>query len=180
MWVTRRYPQTSRPRVFAGPGMRDGRGMGIRYYAYPVHPDQIEAARREPFDFLSPDPLMDAWGPADERPRMLYLDKCWYELQRLLAPAEADPRPRMAFELVRGAVQETDRGYIPYTAVHDPDVVAAIALDLERVRPVEDDAADAIGRCFVDAGYINSYLAAAQQFTSDLAAEGFGLVYLIG
>ncbi|WP_440712636.1 hypothetical protein [Gordonia sp. FQ] len=157
--------------------------MGIRYYAYPIRPDQVGAARLDPWPFLSDDPLMDAWARDEDRPRMLYLDKCWYELQRLFVPARDDPhpRPRMAFELVRGAVSETGCGaHSPFTAVHGPDVVAAIALDLARVEPIDDEKAALIGRWNSSADYVNHYLTAAQEFTAGLTRDGLGLVYLIG
>ena len=68
--------------------------MGIRYYAYPLHPDHYEAAAKDPRPFLSDDPLGDAWGLVPNGdgtstmggkavPPMLYLDKCWPHLQRL-------------------------------------------------------------------------------------------------
>jgi hypothetical protein len=65
--------------------------MGIRYYAYPVRTSDVELARANPHDFLATDLLADAWGPAELKPRMLYLDKCWGQLQELLGPRPDRP-----------------------------------------------------------------------------------------
>ncbi|WP_180349081.1 hypothetical protein [Tessaracoccus massiliensis] len=36
--------------------------MGIRYYAYPVAPEDTHAAQENPARFIAADPLADAWG----------------------------------------------------------------------------------------------------------------------
>src|SRR5690606_17833466 len=101
--------------------------MGIRYYAYPVSPREMAAARENPCRFHGDDPLMDAWGPAEERPPMLYLDKCWRCLQRLF---DLDgPAQRPAAELVRGDVTHVPTGWIPYERALHPSQVAEIAAD---------------------------------------------------
>ncbi|HEU4807139.1 MAG TPA: hypothetical protein VFT01_02670, partial [Homoserinimonas sp.] len=75
--------------------------MGIRYYAYPITEDQYPLAVENPCRFHGSDPLMDAWGPADKKPDMLYLDKCWQQLQTLLGPGSGiSDRP--AFQPVEG------------------------------------------------------------------------------
>jgi hypothetical protein len=160
--------------------------MGIRYYAYPIDANLIDFARQSPRAFLGADPLMDAWGPAEKKPPMLYLDKCWAELQELLG-ANSPSSPRPAFALVAGRVTHTSEGWIPHIAVCDPAEVAAIASDLALITEAE------VRLVLTDSGilrrhkdveeeldYVNHYLREAQLFTSDLASAGKGLVYMIG
>jgi len=161
-------------------------GMGIRYYAYPLRAELVEVAKRAPRSFLSDDPLADAWGPADQRPAMLYLDKCWHELQMLLNPDQAAPG-RPAFWLVEGDVTQTQGGWIPYMAVLDAQQVAEVARDLATVTPAEVRGMLATTATFgrlVDRdkefGYVTHYLADALAFTTRLSERGKGLVYMIG
>jgi hypothetical protein len=160
--------------------------MGIRYYAYPVEQEIIEMVRGEPRLFLSDDPLMDAWGPAEERPEMLYLDKCWDELQSLFHPEPGTP-VRPAHRLVAGQVTMIGWEWEAHIAVLDAGEVAAVAADLATV--TDDDVAtwlragDAMHRRdgFEGAfGYVTHFLHEAQEFTNRLAQRGSGLVYLIG
>lgn len=159
------------------------RRMGIRYYAYPVDADDIDDARANPYDYLGVDPLVDAWGPEAERPEMLYLDKCWSLLQTLLATPPARPS-RPAAALVRGDVIQTPDGWIPHVEVLPPAGVAEAARDLATVTPERLRAAirhlparanDADEFC-----YVSQYLDAAREFTTRLAKDGRGLIYLIG
>src|SRR5690606_14201418 len=77
--------------------------MGVRYYAYPLAPELVGRAMDDPRPFLSDDPLADAWGLGRPRhPQMLYLDKCWRQLQSLTNPPGGKPRPSHA--LVAGDV----------------------------------------------------------------------------
>jgi hypothetical protein len=162
--------------------------MGIRYYAYPVPPELGDLAKQSPRDFVGRDPLMDAWGPPEERPRMLYLDKCWRELQSLFAPSESRVQP--AYELVRGEVTHTPEGWIPflrYLANEDLRTIAADLADAEasecfvmagveafcRARPWADDVE-------AELHYVQAYLRDAARFTADVADRGEGLVYMIG
>ena len=170
--------------------------MGIRYYAYPVDGALIEQARAEPLMFLSPDPLMDAWGgagdgwarshseprartftigevPESERPRMLYLDKAYPVFQRLF-------RGRPSYNLVAGAVRPCDMGWEPWIEVLGADEVREIALDVVAVDPVAEGDVVLDGPLDWEAEWINSYLVRAQHFVTELAAEGNGLVYMIG
>lgn len=159
--------------------------MGIRYYAYPITSEQYPAALENPCPFHGDDPLMDAWGDPDDAPEMLYLDKCWRELQVLLGP-KSGIENRPALQLVDGSVTDTPTGWIPYERALSPAEVHAIAGDLATVG--ESD----IRRLMpliawrgaeLEEGeyeYIAQYLAAAQEFTQKLAREGRGLVYLIG
>ena len=128
---------------------------------------------------------MDAWGGPDDTPEMLYLDKCWRELQVLLGPRSGiENRP--ALQLVNGSVTDTPTGWIPHERALSPEEVRAIADDLATVG--ESDIRRLMplitGR---DAGeddgeyrYVAQYLAVAKGFTQKLAREGRGLVYLIG
>lgn len=162
--------------------------MGIRYYAYPVPSEFGAMAARSPRDFVGHDPLMDAWGPEEERPRMLYLDKCWGYLQMLFAPSGGRVQP--AYELVRGEVTHTGDGWISFVRYLANDEVRAIAEDL-----ADAEASD----CFVmdgvsamrragssldeferDLDYVQAYLRDAAHFTAEVAKEGAGLVYMIG
>jgi hypothetical protein len=65
---------------------------------------------------------------------MLYLDKCWRELQELLGTQEP-LHPRTAYGLVSGSVTLTDYGWIPFIRLVEPGEVAAIAADLALVGP---------------------------------------------
>lgn len=157
--------------------------MGIRYYAYPITADQYPLARENPCAFHGVDPLMDAWGPKDGKPEMLYLDKCWRELQTLLGPSLERPN-RPAHQLVDGRVTDTGAGWIPYELALSPAQVAAIAADLKTVNEAD------VRRALPEFGshhpedeefeYVTQYLAEAQRFTAALADSGRGLVYMIG
>ena len=157
--------------------------MGIRYYAYPVAAEDIERARLDPWLYLSDDPLSDAWGPAELRPRMLYLDKCWRALQHLLGPREDRPA-RPSFALVEGQVTFAGNGgWYSWLRVIDPEQLTEIARDIVLVD--EDDVRELfpaqpgeMQRDTVD--YVAPYLADAQRFVTELAREGKGLVYTIG
>lgn len=151
--------------------------MGIRYHAYPVAPHDIGDAKRNPDRYLGGDPLMDAWGGTEPRPRMLYLDKCWGCLQGKFGIGTPDERP--AAELVRGKVTFVDLGWIGFRRVLDPNEVAAIADDLDVVLA---DADPSLIDCRFDGptDYVRRYLTDARDFTRSLAARGEGLVYLIG
>ena len=160
--------------------------MGIRYYAYPVDADLIDAAKACPRDFLGEDPLMDAWGPDDERPRMLYLDKCWRELQ-LLFKGDGMRPDRPSIRLVSGNVRETGMGWIPHIAVLDPTEVSEIATDLATVTSSEVRSMFAANPHLEERhgadeefAYVTQYLRDALTFTSELSDLGLGLVYMIG
>jgi hypothetical protein len=158
--------------------------MGIRYYAYPITAEQYPLAVENPCRFHGADPLMDAWGPVDEQPEMLYLDKCWYELQMLLGP-QSGIADRPALQLVEGRVTEVGMGWIPYERALSPAQVHAVAADLatvgepdiRRLLPTLNRWKDSANREF---SYVAEYLAAAQEFTAALAKDGRGLVYRIG
>lgn len=158
--------------------------MGIRYYAYPINAEDYPSAREDPGPFHGFDPLADAWGSRQNQPEMLYLDKCWSELQLLLGSPEGHAT-RPAARLVEGQVTHTAMGWIPYKQALSPAEVKSIADDLATIgefdirrklptnnRPhgSEDD----------EYRYVAQYLDEATKFTARLASEGRGLVYLIG
>ena len=115
---------------------------------------------------------------------MLYLDKCWNELQILLGP-ESGLADRPALQLVAGQVTHTETGWIPFERALNPVQVRAIAVDLatfeeadiRRILPRlrrRDESSEE------EYEYVAQYLSDAQEFTARLASDGRGLVYLIG
>ncbi|ROZ89249.1 DUF1877 family protein [Gordonia sp. OPL2] len=154
--------------------------MGIRYYAYPLRPDDVAAARHDPYPFLSDDPFADAWGPADERPRMLYLDKAWRELQFVFTVHDEKLAPRISLELVKGNVTQIGPygAHLGFVHVLPPDVVKEVAADIILVEPADDAAIKKIVP-HSSADYTNEFLNRAQEFMTDLARDGLGLVYTI-
>lgn len=152
--------------------------MGIRYYAYALQPDDVAAARRDPYPFMSDDPFMDAWGQP-ECPDSLYLDKAWRELQHVFTGHGGNNCPRVALELVTGKVTPVGNGqHRGFVQVLPPEVVESIAKDIALVEPVDDAT---IKEAFPnsDADYVNEFLGRAQRFTTGLARQGLGLVYAI-
>lgn len=161
--------------------------MGIRYYAYPVAPQNIDEVSKNPERFLSSDPLADAWGlepvgpneyamDVNPRPRMLYLDKCWSLMQRL---THQSTQPRPAYALVAGDVIPDGFGWRPHVAALTPAEVIQVADDLDAL--ADDELA---GFCESleedDADYLNYHFEQARSFTRELAQSGEGLVYTIG
>lgn len=158
--------------------------MGIRYYAYPITAAEYPHAVENPCRFHGRDPLADAWGLKDEQPEMLYLDKCWQQLQTLLGPNSGAPA-RPAFQLVEGQVTHVDMGWIPHERALSPEDVQLVAADLatvdesdiRRMLPSMNWWNDSEEQIYE---YVAHHLAAAQEFTAKLANGGHGLVYLIG
>ena len=167
----------------AGYCPRQAKDMGIRYYAYPITADQYPLAQEDPCAFHGVDPVMDAWAPENEKPEMLYLDKCWRELQTMLGSSSGRPG-RPAHQLVDGHVTQTETGWIPHEVALSPAQVAEIAADLKTVNEAD------VRRALPDFGshqpddekfeYVAQYLGEAQRFTAALADSGRGLVYMIG
>lgn len=160
--------------------------MGIRYYAYPVAAELIAHARDDPYQFMSADPLMDAWGPAEDRPRMLYLDKCWSTLQDLTDGGPGG-QPRPAYRLFEGDVTFVDGGmaWYAWTRVLDPDEVDKIADDIVMLTDADIRAMLLSGRRVRGPGgddfaYISHHLACAQEFVVGLSRDRLGMVYKIG
>ncbi len=157
--------------------------MGIRYYAYPLHAADVPLAECDPRQFMSADPLADAWGldPGRPKPRMLYLDKAWRPLQLLFAEAATGEDPPISAQLVAGRVWQSGQGWWePHIGVLPPEQVAAIARDIVRFGPVDQATAERIDRLGPSADYVNDYLLRAQEFTAEIAGDGLGLVYMIG
>lgn len=172
--------------------------MGIRYYAYAFDGNLTDQALADPLSFLSDDPLADAWGfehgaaistPTFEQAvphrDMLYLDKAWRHLQCLTAPAEPNLMARQAYRMFEGAVVMNGMGWEPWVRALTPPEVLAVARDLEevsdedvelRLRESHGFSPDVDG----EVGYVVSYLRQARTFTANLAAEGCGMVYMIG
>jgi len=101
-----------------------------------------------------------------------------------LEPLPGTP-PRPAFLLVEGQVTNTDTGWIPFERALSPDQVKAIAADLATVgeQDIHDllfDSDNALLSRPEEYEYLMYYLADAKESTARLAADGRGLVYLIG
>lgn len=172
--------------------------MGIRYYAYAFDADMTERALADPRSVISDDPLADAWGlphgftsgatdfdQSVPKRDLLYLDKAWPLLQALTAPGGDEREPRPAHRMFEGRVTSTDAGWEAWVRALAPVEVGDIARDLSTI-----DAEEALtgfreaARFSVDpdaeARYGEQYLDAARSFVSQLAAEGRGMVYMIG
>lgn len=158
--------------------------MGIPYYAYPIAAHHYEEAVKDPCRFHGSDPLMDAWGPKKDQPEMLHLDKSWNELQVLFGTGSG-VTDRPALKLVGGRVTEVEMGWIPYERAVSPSEVKQIAADLALIResdirrllPKLNRWNDEPEQKFE---YVAQFLAQAKAFTTKLASEGRGLVYMIG
>ncbi|KRE74166.1 DUF1877 family protein [Arthrobacter sp. Soil762] len=172
--------------------------MGIRYYAYAFDGNLTDQALADPLSFLSDDPLADAWGfehgatistPTFEQavPKrdMLYLDKAWRHLQCLTAPAEPGLIARRAYRMFEGAVVMNDMGCEPWVRTLTPPEVLAVARDLVDFSDEYVESRLRESHCFNrdfegEFDFVVSYLRQARTFTANLAAEGRGMVYLIG
>jgi hypothetical protein len=172
--------------------------MGIRYYAYAFDGHLTDQALADPFGFLSHDPLADAWGfehgatistatfeQAAPNRDMLYLGKAWRHFQCLTAPAEPDLIARHAYRMFEGAVVMNDMVWEPWVRTLTPPEVLAVARDLEAVSDEVVELRLRESHCFSrdfdgEFDYVVSYLRQARTFTANLAAEGRGMVYMIG
>lgn len=173
--------------------------MGIRYYAYAFDADMTERALADPRSMLSADPLADAWGmepgftigatdftQAVPKRDMLYLDKAWGLLQQLTAPATDTDETRPAHLMFEGRVTYNDDwGWDGWVRALTPEQVVEIAPDLDRIG--DDEVKERLrgcalpdGRSDAEARYALQYLGKAREFVAGLAAEGRGMVYLIG
>jgi hypothetical protein len=164
--------------------------MGIRYYAWPLHPDLIDLARSYPEAFAADDPFADAWFT--ENAGNCYLDKAWSGLQIVLGGSIGPASGRRpAFSLVEGDVTMTDLGWIAHFGVLDPIQLRRAARDLEQVLvahvPPESKRDKArMSRRFLapiamgDRDYVVEHLEVLKGFVGPLAASGMGMVYMIG
>lgn len=173
--------------------------MGIRYYAYAFDAELAQQAINDPHCILSSDPLADAWGlephasssvatfeQALPRRDMLYLDKAWSALQALTRPSHEGPASESAYRMFEGAVTMDGMGWEPWVRVILPSEVPGIRDDLREVDEKRID--DWVRRWRSPHGaideaerrYVLDYLEHAREFVESLAAEGRGMVYLIG
>lgn len=173
--------------------------MGIRYYAYAFDADLAQQAIEDPHSILSSDPLADAWGlephaavsfttfeQVSPKRDMLYLDKVWSALQSLTRPGPGSPAAGSCYRMFEGNVTMHDMGWDPWVRTILPDEVPAIrdelcAIDESRVRDWAGTWRSQHGADDADElRYVLDYLKRAQEFVESLAADGRGMVYLIG
>jgi hypothetical protein len=177
-------------------GSRHAERMGIRYYAYAFDGDRTDEALADPRRFISSDPLADAWGMepharvgvATFEPRiperdLLYVDKAWWDLQRLTGPLQSPGSARPASRMFEGEVALAADGvsWTPWVRALDPFEVGLIAQDLDVL--TSDVARDHLRRVGVTLGgedYVVHFLKRARLFVGGLAREGRGMAYLIG
>lgn len=166
--------------------------MGIRYYAYAFDAHQTDAAVAHPRAFVSTDPFADARGMeahvrvgvatmkqrSPERD-MLYLDKAWSKIQRIARPRSTDTHDRPALRPFDGDVAYTDMGWDPFVQAVTPEDVALAAPDVSDLLG-EIESGGCTGIDEEDREYVLHYLRRASEFVADLAADGRGMVYLIG
>lgn len=173
--------------------------MGIRYYAYAFDAELAQQAVDNPRSILSSDPLADAWGmephssvgiatftQVSPKRDMLYLDKAWSALQSLTHPISGDAEAGSCYRMFEGDVTMHGMGWDAWVRTILPQEVPAIrddlcAIDESRVRRwartwrsrhgADDDE---------ELRYVLDYLTRAQEFVESLAADGRGMVYLIG
>ncbi|MFT4050965.1 MAG: DUF1877 family protein [Microbacterium sp.] len=170
--------------------------MGIRYYAYAFDADQTQRAIDDPHSILSDDPLADAWGLIPHaavspvmgeqtvpRRDMLYLDKAWGFLQALTEPTGGES-PRPAYRMFAGRVSFHGLGWDPFVRTILPAEIPGIRDDLDTLTSarVQDRLREwnRPGDVDADIQYTLHYLDAARRFVTALAADGRGMVYLIG
>lgn len=178
---------------------RQDRRMGIRYYAYAFDPELTRQAIDHPHSILSSDPLADAWGMephasasvatfeqvSPERD-MLYLDKAWSALQSLTCSASGGSGADSSYRMFEGSVTMHGLGWEPWVRTILPEEVRAIrdglrAFDESRVLSWAETWRSRHGADHVDeVRYVLDYLRRAQAFVESLAADGRGMVYMIG
>lgn len=163
--------------------------MGIRYYAWPLHPDLVDLARSYPEAFAADDPFGDAWFT--ENAGNCYLDKAWSGLQIVLASGGWRGGRRPAFSLVEGDVTMTNHGWIAHFGVLDPVQLRRAARDLEQVpvsavpRESKRDRAR-LGTSFLapigmgDRDYVVEYFGVLKGFVHTLEQARLGMIYMIG
>lgn len=173
--------------------------MGIRYYAYAFDADLAQQAVDDPHSILSSDPLADAWGmephasvsvatfeQTSPKHEMLYLDKAWSALQSLTQPHSGGPEVGSSYRMFEGSVMMHGMGWDPWVRTILPEEVPAIrdhlcAIDESRVRTWAQTWRSRHGADDEDElRYVLDFLRRAQEFVESLAADGRGMVYLIG
>lgn len=173
--------------------------MGIRYYAYAFDADLAEQAVDDPHSIISSDPLADAWGlephasvsvatfeQVSPKRDMLYLDKAWSALQSLTCPTTDVPDAGSCYRMFEGSVTMHGLGWDPWVRAILPVEVPAIRDDL---CGIDEDQVRTWARTWRsrhgaddddELRYVLDYLRRAQTFVETLAADGRGMVYLIG
>ncbi|WP_440711205.1 hypothetical protein [Herbiconiux sp. YIM B11900] len=152
--------------------------MGIRYFARPIHADDIELARTDLDAYFRSDRSHQFVCHQEPRPPILDLDKCWRDLQALFwSPPDQPPRP--AASLVEGDVKNACCGWEAHRQVLDPETVRAIADDLDSA-----DFPHGLGGGSAESGsgdrHLDEMLARARAFTREVADRGWGMYYSIG
>ena len=195
-----RDPSPLRIRGRARPSRRrDAAAMGIRYYAYAFDADLTEQALRDPLSIMSSDPLADAWGmqphatvtvatfeQVSPKRDMLYLDKAWSAMQSLTRWFSVADGESSASRMFDGAVTMRGLGWDPWVRTIQPEEVPRIRDDLcaiheVTVRQWARTWASPFGADDEDeVRYVLDFLERAQEFVSQLADDGRGMVYLIG
>jgi len=172
--------------------------MGIRYYAYAFDANLVQRAVDDPHSMLSSDPLADAWGmephasvsvatfeQVSPKRDMLYLDKAWSALQSLTHPTPDSPAGS-SYRMFEGNVTMHGLGWDPWVRTILPEEVPVIrddlcAIDESRVRAwAESWRSPRVADDEDELRYILDFLQRAQEFVASLAADGRGMVYLIG
>lgn len=173
--------------------------MGIRYYAYAFDAELTQQAIDEPHSILSSDPLADAWGmephasvsitmfeQTSPKRDVLYLDKAWSALQSLTDPPSGARGEAKAYRMFEGRVIMHDMGWDPWIRTITPEEIPAIrddlcAFDESRVRAWAVDWRSPFGADPEDEiRYVSDFLKRAKEFVTALAADGRGMVYMIG
>ena len=173
--------------------------MGIRYYAYAFDGDHAQQAIDNPHSILSSDPLADAWGmephasvgvatfeQVSPKRDMLYLDKAWSALQSLTRPDPDDPSTGASYRMFEGHVTIHGLGWDPWVRTILPEELPAIrddlcAIDEASVREWAHAWRSPFGaNDEAELRYVLDFLTRAQRFAESLAADGRGMVYLIG
>ncbi len=173
--------------------------MGIRYYAYAFGAELAQEALDNPDSILSGDPLADAWGmephasvsvttfeQTSPKRDMLYLDKAWSALQSLTYPTSGARGAAPAYRMFEGRVSMHDMGWDPWIRTIMPEEIPAIrddlsAFDESRVRVWAVDWRSPFGADPEDeVRYVSDFLERAKEFVTALAADGRGMVYMIG
>ena len=167
--------------------------MGIRYYAYPRHPDHYEAAAEDPRSFMSDDPLGDAWGLVPNGdgtstmggkavPPMLYLYKCWPHLQSLTTTPLGGHSPAHALFAGEPTMLNGGLCWEGFAKALSPAEMKEIAEDLKDATLFDDrDAFEpgVIEDMPSELHYAQHYLEKAKDFAQEMSDKGLGAVYLI-
>lgn len=152
--------------------------MGIRYFARPIHADDIELARSDLDAYFRSDRSHQFVCHQEPRPPILDLDKSWRDLQSVFwSPPDQPARPAAA--LVDGDVRQRCCGWEAHRRVLDPDTVRAIADDLDSPE-LSQRRGDETDGSLRGTHYLDELLERARTFTRQVADQGWGMYYSIG